>query len=266
MATKPQVEPAKTAEAAAPAPVVVPVKAETAKPQAPAPAPKPAAPAKVPAVVAKAEAKPVPPVKAKPAPKARIVKKAQPSIKKPSIRKPVAKAPVVKAAPVKKLAKAPVALAKKETKVMQDTIKKTTAETTERAKAIFGDINARTKDAVAKSTKAFEDMNEFAKGNIEALVASSKIAAKGAEDIAKYSAEYGRKAIAETTENAKKFAAVKSPTEFFQLQSELVKSSIDALVSESSKFTENYLKLMGEVTQPISNRVAVAVEKVKIAA
>ncbi|MFA6046859.1 MAG: TIGR01841 family phasin [Phycisphaerales bacterium] len=255
MATKPQVEPTKTAEAATPAPVVAPVKAEAAKPQTPVPAPKPATPEKAPAVVAKAEAKPVPPVKAKPAPKARIVKK-----------KPVAKAAAVKTAPVKKLVKAPVALAKKETKVMQDTIKKTTAETTERAKAMFGDINARTKDAVAKSTKAFEEMNEFTKGNIEALVASSKIAAKGAEDIAKYSAEYGRKAIADTTENAKKFAAVKSPTEFFQLQSELVKSSIDAMVSESSKFTENYLKLMGEVSQPISNRVAVAVEKVKIAA
>ena len=239
-------------EAAAPAPVVAPVKAEAPKPQVPAPAPKPAAPAKAPAVVAKAEAKPVPPVKAKPAPKARVVKKA----------KPVAKA----AAPVKKLAKAPVALANKDTRIMQDTIKKTTAETTERAKAIFGDLNARTKDAVEKSTKAFEEINEFTKGNIEAMVASSKIAAKGAEDIAKDSAEYGRKAIADTTENAKKFAAVKSPTEFFQLQSELVKSSIDALVSESSKNTENYLKLMGEVAQPISNRVAVAVEKVKIAA
>lgn len=258
MATKPQAEPTKTAEAAAPAPVVAPVKAEAAKPQTPAPAPKPAA-APAPAVVAKAEAKPVPSVKAKPAPKARIVKKAR----------PVAKA----AAPIRKPAKASAALAKKEAKIMQDTVtktvetaKKATAETTQRAQAMFGDINARTKDAVAKSTKAFEDMNDFAKGNIEALVASSKIAAKGAEEIAKYSAEYGRKAIADTTENAKKFAAVKSPTEFFQLQSELVKSSIDAMVSESSKFTENYLKLMGEVTQPISNRVAVAVEKVKIAA
>ncbi|RHW16889.1 phasin family protein [Sphingomonas gilva] len=149
---------------------------------------------------------------------------------------------------------------------MQDTIKKTTAETTERAKAMFGDFNARTQDAVAKGAKAFDELNAFVKGNLEAFVESSKIAAKGAEDIAKYSAEYGRKAIAETTENAKKFAAVKSPTEFFQLQSELVKASIDSLVTESSKFTENYLKLMGEVAQPISNRVAVAVEKAKIAA
>lgn len=257
MATKPQVEPAKKTEAVKPAPVAAPVKTEAAKPAAPAPAPKPAA-APAPAVVAKAEAKPVQPVKVKPAPKARIVKK-----------KPVAKA----AAPVVKPASALVALAKKDTRIMQDTItktvetaKKATADNTARAQAAFGDFNARTQDAVAKSTKAVEELNDFAKGNVEALVASSKIAAKGAEEIAKYSAEYGRKVIADSTENAKKFAAVKSPTEFFQLQSDLMKSSIDAMVSESSKFTENYLKLVGEITQPISNRVAVAVEKVKVAA
>lgn len=261
MATKPLTEPVKKVEAAAPASTGAPAKAEAAKPAEPVPAPKAATPAQAPAALAKAEAKPVPPVKAKPAPKARIVKKA-----KPSAAKPVAKAPASKTISKTKIAGSPAAPVKKESRTMQDTIKKTANETTDRAKAMFGDMNARTQDAVAKSTKAMEEMNAFAKGNVEALVESSKIAAKGAEEIAKYSAEYGRKVIADTTENAKKFAAVKSPTEFFQLQNELVKSSIDAMVSETSKFTENYLKLMGDVTQPISNRVAVAVEKVKVAA
>ena len=62
---------------------------------------------------------------------------------------------------------------------------------------------------------------------------------------------------------AKQFAAVKSPTEFFQLQGEVAKQTLDALVAEGSKFAENYLKLMGEISQPISNRVAVAAEQVK---
>jgi hypothetical protein len=30
-----------------------------------------------------------------------------------------------------------------------------------------------------------------------------------------------------------------------------------------SKFSENYLKLLGEIAQPLSNRYAVAAEKVK---
>jgi phasin family protein len=124
-------------------------------------------------------------------------------------------------------------------------------------------MNVRAKDAMAKGTKAIEELVEFSKGNFEAMVASSKVAAKGAEEIAKYSADYGRKSIEGANATAKKFAGVKSPTEFFQLQSEVAKSSLDAMVAEGSKFTESYLKLLGEIAQPIQNRVSVAVEKVK---
>ena len=116
---------------------------------------------------------------------------------------------------------------------------------------------------VAKGTKAIEELVEFSKGNLEAVMSSGRIAAKGAEEIAKYSAEYGRAAVERANATAKQFAAVKSPAEFFQLQGDIAKQTLDAVVAEGSKFTENYLKLMGEVAQPISSRVAVAVDKVK---
>jgi phasin family protein len=155
-------------------------------------------------------------------------------------------------------------------KLMNDTINKAqeaaknfAEQTSERTQAMFGDMNVRAKDAMAKGTKAIEELVEFSKGNMEALVASGKVAATGAQDIAKYTADYGRKSIEEATATAKKFAGVKSPTEFFQLQSEVAKSSLDAMVAEGSKFTESYLKLLGEIAQPIQNRVSVAVEKVK---
>lgn len=134
---------------------------------------------------------------------------------------------------------------------------------TERATEMFGDVSARAKTAMEKGSKTMEDMVEFSKGNIEAVVASGRVAAKGAQDIAKYSAEYGRKSIEDATSTAKRFAAVKSPTEFFALQSEIAKSQLDAMVGEASKFSESYLKLLGEIVQPIQNRYAVAVEKVK---
>ena len=132
-----------------------------------------------------------------------------------------------------------------------------------KAGAFFNDANGRAKEAMAKGTKAVEELVEFSKGNFEALAASGRVAAKGAEEIAKYSAEYGRSTIEKANATARQFAAVKSPTEFFQLQGDIAKSTLDALVAEGSKFTESYLKLLGEVTQPISNRVAIAVDKVK---
>ena len=65
---------------------------------------------------------------------------------------------------------------------------------------------------------------------------------------------------------AEAFAAVKSPTEFFKLQSDFVRGAFDSYVAEASKNTEAVLKLAGEAAQPISNRFAVAAEKVKTAA
>jgi phasin family protein len=146
---------------------------------------------------------------------------------------------------------------------VEDTAKNFTNDATERATAMFGDVSARAKTAMEKGSKSLEDMVEFSKGNLEAVVASGRVAAKGVQDIAKYSADYGRKAIEDGTATAKQFAAVKSPTEFFQLQSEIAKKNLDAFVGEASKFSESYLKLLGEIAQPIQNRYAVAVEKVK---
>ena len=231
----------------------------------------------------------------KPISKPATLQSAKVATRTPAVPKPVAKAavpaPVVKAAAAKASpvaakpkivtpAAAPVAAPKTVTtpkttegkSVMNDTVTKVqetaqkfTADATERATAMFGDMNTRAKSAMEKGTKAVEEMVELSKGNVEAIVASGRVAAKGAEEIAKYTADYGRKAIEEANANAKKFAAVKSPTEFFALQSELAKTSLDALVGEASKFSESYLKLIGEIVQPLQNRYAVAAEKVKSA-
>ncbi|MEI9927279.1 MAG: TIGR01841 family phasin [Sphingomonas sp.] len=149
----------------------------------------------------------------------------------------------------------------KETKVME-TIETNVAK----AQAFFADFNDRTKAAVDKSTKLVEEANDFAKGNIEALVESSKITAKGIESFGQEAAEYSRKSFENATAALKSMAAVKSPTEFFKLQSDFFRSSFDSAVAEASKTTEALLKLAGEASQPLSNRVAVAAEKAKIAA
>jgi len=135
-----------------------------------------------------------------------------------------------------------------------------------RATAMFGDFNARTKAAVERSTKLVEELTEFNKGNIEALVESSRVAAKAAETLGQNAADTARKNFETTTAALKSFASAKTPTEFFQLQSDYARSTFDALIAETSKNSETVLKLAGDVFQPISNRFAVAAEKIKVAA
>lgn len=145
----------------------------------------------------------------------------------------------------------------------QETAKKFTADAGERVQALFGEVSERAKGAYEKSVKLTEELSEFQKGNVEAFVESSKLAAKGAESLGQEAADYARKSFENSTAALKTFATAKSPSELFKLQSDYMKSSFDAAVAESSKVTEAWLKMAGEVTQPLSNRFAVAVEKAK---
>ncbi len=139
-------------------------------------------------------------------------------------------------------------------------------DATNKAQAMTAEFNEKAKAAMEKGAKGFEEMNEMAKGNIEAMVEASRIAAKGLESLGQEMAEYGRKSFEHATATAKTLASVKSPTEFMKLQSDYVRQSFDSFVAEASKTTEMMMKLAGDAAQPISNRVAVAADKVKTAA
>ncbi len=135
-----------------------------------------------------------------------------------------------------------------------------------KAQNMLADMNEKTKAALEKGAKGFEEMNDMAKGNVEAMVEASRIAAKGLEALGQEMADFGRKSFEHATTTAKTLATVKSPTEFMKLQSDFVRQSFDAFVAEASKTTELMMKLAGDAAQPISNRVAVAAEKVKTVA
>lgn len=141
--------------------------------------------------------------------------------------------------------------------------KKYTDEAKTRFQSAFAEMNEKAKTGVEKSTKAVEELADIAKGNVEALVESGKIAAKGVEALGQEAAEYGRLTFEKASATMKSLAAAKSPTEFFQLQSEMVSGAFDIFAKESAKTSEALIKLAGEVAQPLSSRVSLVTEKVK---
>lgn len=222
--------------------------------------------AEKPAVVKKAAA-PKKPVAAKPAAKKVAAKK--PAAKTVAAKKTAApkKAPV-KPVAAKKAAK--VAAAPKTNPVikLKDTIMATAKNTdiTATAKEVIADVQTRAKTAYAKTTVLAGEATEFGKANVEAVVESGKIFFAGAQDIVKSDIETGKTVLETVTEDAKKVAAVKSPTELMQLQGEIARRNFDALVSFGSKRTEAWVKLYNDAFAPISNRVSVAAEKISKAA
>jgi len=240
-------------------------KAEAA-PKAPAPA-QPKAPEPVPVVVktrkapakkraAKSRtAKPA----AKPAPVPARASSAKPAAPAAKVRRlaPVKQAPPKTFAAIPSVSELPT-LSELKDKIMA------TAKTTDFTKPIneaIGEFQTRAKAAYEKGTEALTEATEFAKGNVEAMVESGKILAGGAQDLGKTYVEEAKSAYETLTGDLKELAAVKSPTELFQLQGKIARRNFDAMVAASSKNTEAMIKLASEAFAPISGRVNVAAEK-----
>lgn len=227
--------------------------------------------------------------------------KAEPEVEavKEAVAAPAKKAPAKKAAPAKKTAAnkappktaaakkpapkktppvaakkaAPKATPKKTTTTnpvtkLKDTIMATAqnSDITTQAKEMAADVQERVKGAYTKATEIASEAGEFNKANVEAIVESGKIFFAGAQEIVKSDVENGKTILEVVQADAKKVTSVKSPTELFELQGEIVRRNFDAAVSFGSKRTEAIVKLYNDAFAPISNRVSVAAEKVSKAA
>lgn len=214
------------------------------------------------------------PVAAKTAP---VAVKAKPVTKKPAVVKAAAKkvAPVkakvakpVKAAKTttKTAATSPVAVAQKGLKTMNDTVTKFANDAKTRFETLTADMNGRSKEAMEKASKLAEEAVEFQKANIEAIVESGKIAAKGVQTLTEEGVAFGRKSFEDVTASLKGYTAVKTPVEFFQLYAENSKKAFDTAVAQTSKTSEMVVKIANDSFAPISNRVSEITAKVKAAA
>ena len=210
------------------------------------------------------EADAAPPAKAEKVAKAVAAPKKAPA-KKPAPKKAAAK----KTAAARKSTRKPAAKAAKRDNLKDTIMTKTKTQTetiTKTVKEAAADAQTRLKGAYDKGTEMTAEVTAFHKANIEALVASGKILASGMQDMGRTYVE-DAKTVAETvTEDVKKMAAIKSPTELFQLQGEIARRNFDAAVAQTSKNAEMMTKLANDMFAPLSTRASQAAEKFSKAA
>jgi phasin family protein len=216
--------------------------------------------AAAPAAVAKAAEAP-----AKAARKATTARKPRAATQARKARKAPRRTAAQKAAPQK------AAVTRSINKISQNVnegtrkMKNETNKVADRLQAVFGDVNERAQSAMERNSRFAEELSELGRGNVEAMVASTKIAAKGLETVGQEVAEFGRKSFEDASAALKTMVEVKSPADFFRLQTEFARTQFDGLVSETSKLSETMIKLAGEVAQPFASRYSVAAERVKSA-
>ena len=135
----------------------------------------------------------------------------------------------------------------------------------EQAQKQFEQTMTATKEQVEKASvrllKGYEELAEFNKANVDALVTSGTIAAKGAEELSREWVAFAQASFETSVATGKALLTAKTINEVVNLQNAYAKQSFDALVAETTKLQELSVKVTNEAFAPINARVNAAVEK-----
>jgi len=132
-----------------------------------------------------------------------------------------------------------------------------------KVETLTADAQKAVEEGVQTMTKGFENAASFGQDNVEAVVASSKIAAKAAESMGAELAAYSKKAYEDSLAAAKELTGCRSVTEFVEKQTSFTKSSIEAFVEEAAKLNEMYAAAAKEAMAPLNARFTAAADVLK---
>lgn len=147
----------------------------------------------------------------------------------------------------------------------RETVEQVMKAGTEAAQKGYAQAVQLTKEQVEKTSealyKSYDQLNTFGKENLEAVVASGSIVAKGVENLSKEVFALAQSSFETSMNAAKAFMGVKSLRDVVDLQSEVSRSQFDRFMADSAKLTELSLKVANEAFQPIQARFNVALEQ-----
>jgi len=149
------------------------------------------------------------------------------------------------------------------TEAAAPTMEKAAVDAVAQAQAGIATMNEKVRDMMEKNMKSMTDLTEFTKGNVEAMIESAKAATTAAETMTSHFVESSRKSMEEAQAAIKSMTSAKTPNELMQFQTDFAKGQFDKAVASWSQMSETWMKLAGEVVQPLSNRMAIASESVK---
>ncbi len=109
-------------------------------------------------------------------------------------------------------------------------------------------------------TKSGEAAEKIVKGNAEALTESGNASRAAIQELAKAYQELATKNAKNLTDAMQALAAVKSPTEFMELQQRLIKEGVEAAVSDSQHIAQLTTAVFTAAFEPVKKQIK-AVQK-----
>jgi phasin family protein len=116
---------------------------------------------------------------------------------------------------------------------------------------------------IATLTKTTENIVTYSHSNIEAIMKSGQVWAAGWQNISNTMAAATQAHFDQTLSNWKALISVKSLKEAMDLQASLTQTSFQAAFAETGTLTDASMKLVEQTMAPITERLTLAMEKLK---
>jgi hypothetical protein len=128
------------------------------------------------------------------------------------------------------------------------------------AKASFEQIATKSREALEQSMKTVGVVTDMTRGNVDALLESSRAAAGGMQVIAQEVADYGKQTFERTTTAGRTMALARTAPELFQLQSEFARTEFTAAIAEYSKLSQTMFQTMTAMFEPLQKQAITAAQ------
>ena len=109
--------------------------------------------------------------------------------------------------------------------------------------------------------KMTQDATVMGQAQMDALIKSSTIFAKGMEDIMKTCMEIAQDAGEKSQTIAKTVMSCKTLNEFTDLQTKLAQSSFDEFMTNATRISEKTVKLCTEAMEPINDQMGKSIKR-----
>ncbi len=115
--------------------------------------------------------------------------------------------------------------------------------------------------AGADAFLGYEDVVAFGKDNVEAVMESSTVLAKGTQEFTKAWFDLAQASVDQNVAATKALLGSKTVKELAEVQSGLATRNYDALVADGRKLSDMSVKLAEDVAKPVNARVNAAMDR-----
>lgn len=135
-----------------------------------------------------------------------------------------------------------------------------TDQAIKQAKANVEQMAVKSREVIEQNLKTVNLVTEMTRGNVDALLESSRVASGGLQSIAQEVADYSKRALERTASAAHSLTQAKTAPELIQLQNEFARAEFNAAIAEVAKLSEAMFKTMTAVFEPLQKQAMAAAQ------